>query len=70
MNDKILKFAGGSWDDPPAENDIIEVGKKNKEEIQYFIETKTYFPNQRKTLAQSKRKPSMNWSIGKPSSRR
>jgi len=33
LNDMILKEAGGSWDNPPPEDKIIEAGKKFKKEI-------------------------------------
>lgn len=37
LNDKILKKAGGSWDNPPKEKEIIKVGKKLKDEIKATV---------------------------------
>jgi hypothetical protein len=40
INDKLLSIAGGSWDDPPPEKDILAAGKLNKDLIHEFIKSK------------------------------
>jgi hypothetical protein len=44
INDKLLSTAGGSWDNPPTEKDILEAGDLNKSLIHDFIESKERYP--------------------------
>ena len=44
INDQILKLAGGSWDNPPPESKIIEVGKADEAGIRDFIRVKEKEP--------------------------
>lgn len=37
LNDRILKKAGGSWDNPPPESDIISVKKEFSDEIESLL---------------------------------
>ena len=41
VNDQILKHAGGSWDNPPDEEAIVEVARQSKDFLQEFIESKS-----------------------------
>ncbi len=38
LNDRILTEAGGSWDNPPSEEAILEAGKKLEKEIKATVE--------------------------------
>jgi len=40
LNDKILKAAGGAWNNPPDEKSILEKGKQFNEEIKNIITKK------------------------------
>ena len=44
INDQILNLAGGSWDNPPPESNIIEVGKSDKAGLRDFIRLKEREP--------------------------
>ena len=44
LNDAILTNAGGSWDDPPAESEIIAVGMKWAVTIEEFVRKKEKEP--------------------------
>lgn len=37
LNDKLLRLAGGSWDNPPNEHAIFEVGYQHKDEIETAV---------------------------------
>lgn len=37
MNDSILKFAGGSWNNPPPEYEILKVGQALSDQIEKLI---------------------------------
>lgn len=41
LNDTILKTAGGSWNNPPYENAIIEAGKELEDKIKAIIKLKS-----------------------------
>ena len=41
-NNEILRAAGGSWDNPPPEEAIIAVGKRNAHQIAKFIMKKSH----------------------------
>jgi len=41
LNDKILKAAGGDWDNPPTQEKILEVSELFEEEIKYLIKRKS-----------------------------
>ena len=41
MNSAILKKAGGSWENPPKEEEILKAGKFFKEEIKELIRIKS-----------------------------
>jgi hypothetical protein len=38
LNDKILKEAGGSWDNPPSREAILEAGKKYEPDIKEIVD--------------------------------
>jgi len=38
LNELMLKMAGGSWDNPPSEEKILEIGPMFKYEITHLIE--------------------------------
>ena len=44
LNEAILKESGGSWDNPPPEENILATGKKIKSQIEDFIESKKVDP--------------------------
>ena len=44
LNDKILFHAGGKWDKPPLEKNIIEVGLNKADKIKEFVERKKRSP--------------------------
>lgn len=39
INERILRDAGGSWDNPPLPNEIAKVGEKFNSEIRQFFDT-------------------------------
>lgn len=39
INETILRSAGGSWDDPPSQEEIAEAGEELAEDIRLFSET-------------------------------
>jgi hypothetical protein len=41
LNDRILKIAGGSWDNPPDEFDIVYAGRKIENEIYAAISVRS-----------------------------
>lgn len=44
LNDLILENAGGSWDNPPPEEDIINVGRKDSDSIRKFVRMFERYP--------------------------
>lgn len=44
LNDRILKEAGGSWDNPPPENEILKVGRQRASMLKNFINDKKRLP--------------------------
>jgi len=45
LNKKILEAAGGSWDEPPEESDIIEAGKAFASRIKSIIKKRNHYGN-------------------------
>jgi hypothetical protein len=43
-NDYLLNLAGGTWDNPPPESDILKVAVKEADQIRMFIKKKEREP--------------------------
>jgi len=41
LNDRILHSAGGSWDNPPPEDAIVNAGKEMNKELPAFLKNKS-----------------------------
>jgi hypothetical protein len=60
MNTKILKLAGGSWDFPPPENEILRVGQILCDEIRAIVEKMNLLAEE-KFAKRSYKEPLWGW---------